>query len=110
MNGLQHSMTMQFLHARSAFMNPTEEFFSAWTWKVYDHQPHDPVSLLEAMNADCLAVDAEDFQGRIQHAMRLFPAVHFEGVDESPWPNRQEQMDYMLSISTISICFLDFHP
>nr|XP_024659555.1 uncharacterized protein LOC112435343 [Maylandia zebra] len=40
-----------FLPPYSPFLNPIEEFFSAWRWKVYDHQPHDQMSLLEAMDA-----------------------------------------------------------
>ncbi|KAK0132994.1 hypothetical protein N1851_031640 [Merluccius polli] len=38
-----------FLPPYSPFLNPIEEFFSAWRWKAYDHQPHDQMSLLEAM-------------------------------------------------------------
>ncbi len=30
-----------FLPPYSPFLNPIEELFSAWRWKVYDHQPHD---------------------------------------------------------------------
>ena len=29
-----------FLPPYSPFLNPIEELFSAWRWKVYDHQPH----------------------------------------------------------------------
>lgn len=25
-----------------------------WRWKVYDHHPHDQMSLLEAMNTGCV--------------------------------------------------------
>ncbi|KAJ4919775.1 hypothetical protein JOQ06_024645 [Pogonophryne albipinna] len=32
---------MEFLPPYSPFLNPIEEFFSAWRWKVYDHHPHD---------------------------------------------------------------------
>ena len=29
-----------YLPPYSPFLNPIEEFFSAWMWKVYDHHPH----------------------------------------------------------------------
>lgn len=51
---------MQFLSAHSPFLTLIEEFFSAWRWKVYDNEPYDQIFLLEAMNAGCLAISAED--------------------------------------------------
>ncbi|XP_056885554.1 uncharacterized protein LOC130523939 [Takifugu flavidus] len=33
-------MVMEFLPPYSPFLNPIEEFFSAWRWKVYDQSPH----------------------------------------------------------------------
>jgi transposase len=44
-------MSVLFLSPYSPFLNPIEEFFSAWRRKVYDHHPHDQMSLLDAMNA-----------------------------------------------------------
>ncbi|XP_026991161.2 uncharacterized protein LOC113635738 [Tachysurus fulvidraco] len=38
-----------FLSPYSPFLNPIEEFFSGWLWKVYDRNPYNGVSLLEAM-------------------------------------------------------------
>lgn len=67
----QPCMMMQFLPAYSPFLNPIEEFFSAWRWKVYHHRPYDHMSLLEAMNG-CLAIVAEGFQEQIRHARRIF--------------------------------------
>ncbi|KAJ8351661.1 hypothetical protein SKAU_G00231370 [Synaphobranchus kaupii] len=32
---------MEFLLPYSPILNPIEEFFSAWRWKVYDHRPYD---------------------------------------------------------------------
>ncbi len=29
----------------SPFLNPIEEFFSAWRWKVYDRHPHQRIAL-----------------------------------------------------------------
>jgi hypothetical protein len=46
-------MSVVFLPPYSPFLNPIEEFVSAWRWKVYDHHPHDQMSLLDAMNAGC---------------------------------------------------------
>ncbi|KAI2643760.1 hypothetical protein ROHU_027153 [Labeo rohita] len=37
--GVHPRMMMLFLPAYSPFLNPIEEFFSAWRWKVYDHHP-----------------------------------------------------------------------
>ncbi|XP_051519617.1 uncharacterized protein LOC127420984 [Myxocyprinus asiaticus] len=94
----QPHMMIQFLRAYSPFLNPIEEFFSAWRWKVYDHRPYEQMSLLEAMNAGCLAIGAEDCQGWICHARRYFPqCIARENiqcdVDENLWHNRQERMD-----------------
>ncbi|KAI2644808.1 Variable charge X-linked protein 3B [Labeo rohita] len=69
----QPRIMMQFLPAYSPFLNSIEEFFSAWRWKVYDHRPYEQMPLLEAMNAGCLAIGAEDCQGWIRHARRYFP-------------------------------------
>ncbi|XP_023119563.2 uncharacterized protein LOC111564304 [Amphiprion ocellaris] len=33
-------MLMEFLSPYSPFLNPIEEFFSPWRWKMYDCQPH----------------------------------------------------------------------
>nr|XP_024659045.1 uncharacterized protein LOC112435148 [Maylandia zebra] len=52
-----------FLPPYSPFLNPIEEFFSAWRWKVYDHQPHDQMSLLEAMDAGSRDITVDDCQG-----------------------------------------------
>ena len=39
----------------SPFLRPTEELFS-WRLTLFDHQPHDQISLLEIVNAECLDV------------------------------------------------------
>ncbi|XP_039623835.1 uncharacterized protein LOC120538391 [Polypterus senegalus] len=38
-----------YLPPYSPFLNPIEEFFSAWRWLVYDRQPHARMPLLQAM-------------------------------------------------------------
>ncbi|XP_052395108.1 uncharacterized protein LOC127943019 [Carassius gibelio] len=94
----QPRIMIQFLPAYFPFLNPIEEFFTAWRWKVYDHRPYEQMPLLEAMNAGCLAIGAEDCQGWIRHARRYFPrCIARENiqcdVDENLWHNRQERMD-----------------
>ena len=37
-----------YLSPYSPFLNLIEGFFSAWRWKVYDHNPHERVALLIA--------------------------------------------------------------
>ena len=65
--------TSLFLPPYSPFLNPIEELFSAWRWKVYDHQPHDQMSLLEAMDAGCRDITVHDCQGWIRHTKRFYP-------------------------------------
>ncbi|KAJ8257698.1 hypothetical protein GJAV_G00188730, partial [Gymnothorax javanicus] len=66
-------MIVQFLPAYSPFLNPIVEFFSAWRWRAYDHQPYDRVPLLDAMRAAAQDISAEDCQGWIRHSKRFFP-------------------------------------
>ncbi|XP_027005558.1 uncharacterized protein LOC113644708 [Tachysurus fulvidraco] len=40
---------VQYLPPYSPFLNPIEEFFLAWRWKVYDRQPFVRMSLVQAM-------------------------------------------------------------
>ncbi|XP_028649227.2 LOW QUALITY PROTEIN: uncharacterized protein LOC114645554 [Erpetoichthys calabaricus] len=48
----QHFMNV-FLPPYSPFLNPIEEFFSAWRWKVYDRNPYTQENLLQEMNGAC---------------------------------------------------------
>lgn len=87
-----------FLPPYSPFLNPIEEFFSAWRWKVYDHQPHDQMSLLEAMDAGCRDITVHDCQGWIRHAKRFYPrCIALDDircdVDENMWPNPEDRRD-----------------
>ncbi|KAL3969266.1 beta-galactoside alpha-2,3-sialyltransferase (sialyltransferase 4A) [Sarotherodon galilaeus] len=91
-------MESLFLPPYSPFLNPIEEFFSSWRWKVYDHHPHDQMSLLDAMNAGCLEISAEDCQGWIRHPRRFFPrCIALDDircdVDENLWPNGEDRVD-----------------
>ncbi len=39
-------MLVEYLPPYSPFLNPIEEFFSSWRWKVYDRHPHTQMALL----------------------------------------------------------------
>ncbi|XDV24289.1 hypothetical protein PO909_028507 [Leuciscus waleckii] len=54
-NWFQHhpQLTVLYLPPYSPFLNPMEEFFSAWRWKVYDLQPQAQVLLIQAMEDAC---------------------------------------------------------
>lgn len=82
----------------SPFLNPIEEFFSAWRWKVYNYRPYEQMPLLNAMTAAAQDIDAEACQGWIRHARRFFPwCIARENiecdVDEALWPRLQEKGD-----------------
>ncbi|KAL0154153.1 hypothetical protein M9458_050612 [Cirrhinus mrigala] len=82
----------------SPFLNPIEEFFSTWRWKVYDRHPHEQVTLLQAMDDACNDIIADQCQAWIRHARRFFPRclanenIHCD-VDENLWPNPQDRVD-----------------
>lgn len=91
-------MMFHFLAPYSPFLNPIEEFFSAWRWKVFDHRPHDQMSLLDAMDAACQDITAEHCQGWIRHAKRFFPRCLARedircDVDENMWPNAEDRAE-----------------
>ncbi|XP_044066956.1 uncharacterized protein LOC122883003 isoform X2 [Siniperca chuatsi] len=91
-------MLMEFLPPYSPFLNPIEEFFSAWRWKVYDRQPHTQMTLLAAMDAACDDITADACRGWIRHSKRFFPRCIARedvrcDVDENLWPNRQDRQE-----------------
>lgn len=94
-----HPRTLiEFLPPYSPFLNPIEEFFSAWRWKVYDRQPHTQMTLLAAMDATCEDITVDACRGWIRHSKRLFPrCIGRENircdVDENMWADRQERLD-----------------
>lgn len=61
-----------FLLPCAPFLNPNEEFLAAWRWKVYNHQPHGQISLLDAMCAGCRYIAAKDCQ-LTRHAKHFYP-------------------------------------
>ncbi|XP_041849898.1 uncharacterized protein LOC121645488 [Melanotaenia boesemani] len=82
----------------SPFLNPIEEFFSAWRWKVYDRQPYTRENLLRAMDLACDDVAVEAFQGWVRHARAFFPrCLAMDNiacdVDEVLWPDPARRRD-----------------
>ncbi len=59
-------MTVEFLPPYSPFLNPIEEFFSAWRWKVYDLRPQVQMSLLNGMDAACEDITADHCRGWVR--------------------------------------------
>ena len=92
--------TMQtlFLPPYSPFLNPIEKIFSAWRWKVHDHNPHTEMSLLDTMNAACKDTSAEACGAWICHAKIFFLLCLARDnircdVDENMWPNAGHRLD-----------------
>ncbi|KAL3972583.1 bestrophin-4 [Sarotherodon galilaeus] len=82
----------------SPFLNPIEEFFSSWRWKVYDRQPYTRENLLRAMELACVDIPAEAFQGWIRHSRAFFPRCLERDniacdVDEVMWPDAAQRHD-----------------
>lgn len=62
-----------YLPPYSPFLNPIEEFFSAWSWKVYVRQPLERATLLQAMDDAYDDISVDQCQAWIRHAKRFFP-------------------------------------
>ncbi|KAK0140191.1 hypothetical protein N1851_022889 [Merluccius polli] len=82
----------------SPFLNPIEEFFSAWRWKVHDRHPHQHAALLQAMEEACGDIEQASCQAWIRHARRYFPrCLGLEDiacdVDEILWPDPERRHD-----------------
>lgn len=45
----QSPFIVQYLPPYSPFINSTEEFFSAWWWKVYDQRPFVSMPIVQAI-------------------------------------------------------------
>ena len=93
----QHFINV-FLPPYSPFLNPIEEFFSAWRWKVYDHNPYTQENLIQAMTGACGDISVESCQGWIRHAKGFFPRCLAReniacDVDEVLWPHPAERRD-----------------
>uniref|UniRef100_A0A672NUQ4 Uncharacterized protein n=1 Tax=Sinocyclocheilus grahami TaxID=75366 RepID=A0A672NUQ4_SINGR len=87
-----------FLPAYSPFLNPIEEFFSAWQWKVYDREPYIRAHLLQAMEEACLDISVDACQGWIRHTRGFYPRCLARAniacdVDEILWPDPEQRWD-----------------
>ncbi|XP_049444492.1 uncharacterized protein LOC125896168 [Epinephelus fuscoguttatus] len=85
-----------FLPPYSPFLNPIEEFFSAWRWKVYEQRAQNQRSLLQAMDAACGDVTPDQCRGWLRHACVDSSPLHRAesircDVDENLWPDRQQR-------------------
>ena len=91
-------MVMVFLPPYSPFLNPIEELFSAWMWRVYKHQTKNQRSLLHTMGAACDDFTGDQCRGWLRHACLFFPhcitreSIHCD-VDNNLWPDRQQHVD-----------------
>ncbi|KAI2645112.1 Translation initiation factor IF-2 [Labeo rohita] len=72
-DNITHSSLYSTSPPYSPFLNPIEEFFSAWRWKVYDRHPHQRMALLQAMEEACGDIDQASCQAWIRHSRRYFP-------------------------------------
>lgn len=82
----------------SPFLNPIEEFFSAWRWKVYDRNPYTRVHLLQAMELACGDMGVESCQGWIRHTRGFLPRCLGRDniacdVDQVLWPDPAQRQD-----------------
>ncbi|XP_041947824.1 uncharacterized protein LOC121708924 [Alosa sapidissima] len=87
-----------YLPPYSPFLNPIEEFFSTWRWRVYDRRPYARIPLLQAMEEACGDIDAVSIQGWMRHARRFFPRCLAReniacDVDEVLWPDPARRRD-----------------
>ncbi|KAI2667282.1 Insertion element IS630 uncharacterized 39 kDa protein [Labeo rohita] len=78
-------MLMEFLPPYSPFLNPIEEFFSAWRWRVYEHQAQDQRALLHAMDAACEDITGDQCRGWLRHSRRFFLAASQEKISVAMW-------------------------
>ncbi|XP_032362812.1 uncharacterized protein LOC116674448 [Etheostoma spectabile] len=90
--------TVQYLPPYSPFLNPIEEFFSAWRWKVYDLRLQAEVPLIQAMEEACDQMEVAAIQGWIRHSRRFFPRCLANDniacdVDEILWPDPARRRD-----------------
>ncbi len=102
----QHpQFTVQYLPPYSPFLNPIEEFFSAWRWKIYDLRSYVQMALIQAMEEACDQIEAASKQGWIRHSKRFFPRCLANeniacDVDEALWPDQARRRDVYFLFST----------
>ncbi len=100
--------TVLYLPPYSPFLNPTEEFFSAWRWKVYDLRLQAEVPLIQAMEEACDQMEVAAMQGWIRHSRRFFPRCLANDniacdVDEILWPDPARRRDNVFFL--MFLCF-----
>ncbi len=105
-------MLVEYLPPYSPFLNPIEDFFSSWRWKVYDRHPHTQMALLVAMDAACDDITAESCRGWIRHS-RYFPRCIARDdircdVDETMWPDREERLDVHEWFTVLCMLYVQF--
>lgn len=64
-------------------------------WRVYDHDPHDQMSLLDRITTGCQDITAEHIQGwtkRFSPRCMVCDDIRCD-VDENLWPIAQERSD-----------------
>jgi len=92
-------------------LNPIEESFSAWRWKVFDHWPHEILSLLDAMDGSCRE---SLLKRRIKHAECFYPRCiarddKYE-EDEKMWPNADRiYYNRIFIFFPLLFCFIFIH-
>ena len=99
-NWFQHHphFTILYLPPYSPFLNPIEEFFSGWWWRVYDLQPQAQAPLIQAMEEAYDQIEHAAIQGCIRHSRRFFPRCLANDdiacdVDEILWPDPARRRD-----------------
>ncbi len=96
----------------SPFLNPIEEFFSSWRWKVYERQPYTRINLLQGMGLACGDIDVEACQAWIRHARGFSPVAWPDKMWPVMWMKScglTQYGDMMLWLSNALICiFLYF--
>ena len=64
---------------------------------MYEHRPHDQMSLLEAMVAGCEDITPDACRGWVGHAMFFLLCLEKQNircdVDPDMWPEAEERMD-----------------
>ncbi len=100
--------TVLYLPPYSPFLNPIEEFFSAWRWKVYDLRLQAEVPLIQAMEEACDQMEVAAMQGWIRHSRRFFPRCLANDniacdVDEILWPDPARRRDNVFFL--MFLCF-----
>ncbi len=106
----QHrQFTVQYITPYSSFLNPIEEFFSAWRWKVYDLRPYVQMGLIQAMEEACDQIETASIQGWIRHSKRFFPRCLANSniacdVDEALWPDPARQMFFLCIFNLLKYC------